>query len=410
MKTLTREAITESLGIMRDNDILPSLIAESLQKRLSEIELTEDDFKRILTEVIKEYRKSLVEAGEAVGNVAAQSIGEPGTQMTLKTFHYAGVAELNVTLGLPRLIEIVDARKNPSTPMMTVYFEDEYATDPVKAREVAQRIELTKIDNIAQTIEFDLLNRTIVVRLSPDLMEDKGITPQLVVSKLKILRKIDLELDEKRGVIYIRMQSEDFGDYPKLLEKVRSTPIKGVKGIKRVMIRKEVTEGGKEEYILYTEGTNLSQVIKVTGVDSTRTTSNNVHEIAETFGIEAARNALIREAQEVLGEQGLDVDVRHIMLVSDLMTRTGEIRQIGRHGISGEKESVLARAAFEVTVKHLLDASVSGEEDLLNGITENVIVGQTIPLGTGFIDLYMSSGNKEKKPLSVSETINDKVA
>jgi DNA-directed RNA polymerase subunit A" len=360
--------------------------------------------------VIKEYRKSLVEAGEAVGNVAAQSIGEPGTQMTLKTFHYAGVAELNVTLGLPRLIEIVDARKNPSTPMMTVYFEDEYATDPVKAREVAQRIELTKIDNIAQTIEFDLLNRTIVVRLSPDLMEDKGITPQLVVSKLKILRKIDLELDEKRGVIYIRMQSEDFGDYPKLLEKVRSTPIKGVKGIKRVMIRKEVTEGGKEEYILYTEGTNLSQVIKVTGVDSTRTTSNNVHEIAETFGIEAARNALIREAQEVLGEQGLDVDVRHIMLVSDLMTRTGEIRQIGRHGISGEKESVLARAAFEVTVKHLLDASVSGEEDLLNGITENVIVGQTIPLGTGFIDLYMSSGNKEKKPLSVSETINDKVA
>jgi DNA-directed RNA polymerase subunit A" len=398
MKTVTKEEITESLSIIRDNGILPSLIAESLLKRLSQIELTDDDFKRILTEVIKEYRKSLVEPGEAVGNVAAQSIGEPGTQMTLKTFHYAGVAELNVTLGLPRLIEIVDARKNPSTPMMTVYFEDEYATDPVKARDVAQRIELTKIDNIAQSIEFDLLNRTIVVRLAQDLMEDKGITPQLVISKLKILRKIDLELDEKRGIIYIKMQSEDFGDYPKLLEKVRSTPIKGIKGIKRVMIRKEATEGGKEEYILYTEGTNLSQVIKVTGVDSTRTISNNVHEIAETFGIEAARNGLIHEAQEVLGEQGLDVDVRHIMLVSDLMTRTGEIRQIGRHGISGEKESVLARAAFEVTVKHLLDASVSGEEDLLNGITENVIVGQTIPLGTGFIDLYMSRGNKEKQP------------
>jgi DNA-directed RNA polymerase subunit A" len=398
MKTLTKREIVESLNIIRDNDILPSLIAENLEKRLSQIELTEDDFKRIVTEVIKEYRKSLVEPGEAVGNVAAQSIGEPGTQMTLKTFHYAGVAELNVTLGLPRLIEIVDARKNPSTPMMTVYFEDEYSTDPVKARDVAQRIELTKIDNIAQSIEFDLLNRAIIVRLARDLMEDKGITPQLVVSKLKVLRKIDLDLDEKRGIIHIKMQSEDFSDYPKLLEKVRSTPIKGIKGIKRVMIRKEVTQSGKEEYILYTEGTNLSQVIKVSGVDSTRTISNNVHEIAETFGIEAARNALIHEAQEVLGEQGLDVDVRHIMLVSDLMTRTGEIRQIGRHGISGEKESVLARAAFEVTVKHLLDASVSGEEDLLNGITENVIVGQTIPLGTGFIDLYMSRGNKEKQP------------
>ncbi len=397
MKTLTNKEIAESLGIIRDNDILPSLITENLEKRLSQIELTDDDFKRIITEVIKEYRKSLVEPGEAVGNVAAQSIGEPGTQMTLKTFHYAGVAELNVTLGLPRLIEIVDARKNPSTPMMTVYFEDEYATDPVKARDVAQRIELTKIDNIAQSIEFDLLNRAIIVKLSRDLMEDKGITPQLVVSKLKVLRKVDLDLDEKRGVIHIKMQSEDFGDYPKLLERVRSTPIKGIKGIKRVMIRKEATQSGKEEYILYTEGTNLSQVIKVSGVDSTRTISNNIHEIAETFGIEAARNALIHEAQEVLGEQGLDVDVRHIMLVSDLMTRTGEIRQIGRHGISGEKESVLARAAFEVTVKHLLDASVSGEEDLLNGITENVIVGQTIPLGTGFIDLYMSRGNKEKQ-------------
>lgn len=397
MKTITKKEIAESLGIIRDNDILPNLIVESLEKRLSQYELTEDDFKKITTEVIKEYRRSLVEPGEAVGNVAAQSIGEPGTQMTLKTFHYAGVAELNVTLGLPRLIEIVDARKNPSTPMMTVYFEDEYATDPVKARDVAQRIELTKIDNIAQSIEFDLLNRAIIVRLARDLMEDKGITPQLVVSKLKVLRKVDLELDEKRGVIHIKMQSEDFGDYPKLLERVRSTPIKGIKGIKRVMIRKEATQSGKEEYILYTEGTNLSQVIKVSGVDSTRTISNNVHEIAETFGIEAARNALIHEAQEVLGEQGLDVNVRHIMLVSDLMTRTGEIRQIGRHGISGEKESVLARAAFEVTVKHLLDASVSGEEDLLNGITENVIVGQTIPLGTGFIDLYMSRGNKEKQ-------------
>jgi DNA-directed RNA polymerase subunit A" len=396
MKTLSNEEISERLARIREVGILPSLISDNLEKRLPELELTEVDFEKVVSDVIREYHRSLVEPGEAVGNVAAQSIGEPGTQMTLKTFHYAGVAELNVTLGLPRLIEIVDARKNPSTPMMTVYLETEESSDPVKAREVAQRIELTRIDNIAQGIEVDLLNRAIVVKLAPDLMEDKGITPQLVVTKLKVLRKIDLDLDENKGIIYIRIQSEEFGDYQKLLERIRSTPIKGVKGIKRVMIRKEMTQRGKEEYLLYTEGTNLSQVIKIPGVDSTRTTSNNVHEIAETLGIEAARNALIREAQEVLGEQGLDVDVRHIMLVSDLMTRTGEIRQIGRHGISGEKESVLARAAFEVTVKHLLDASVAGEEDLLNGITENVIVGQTIPLGTGFIDLYMSRSGKGK--------------
>lgn len=396
MKTLSQEEVSQSLDRVKEQEMLPASIVESVNKKLSGIELTDDEFKRIVSDVVREYRRSLVEPGEAVGNVAAQSIGEPGTQMTLKTFHYAGVAELNVTLGLPRLIEIVDARKIPSTPMMTVYLEEEYAADPVKAREVAQRIELTRIDNIAQSIEFDLLNRTIVVKLAQDLIEDKGITPQLVVSKLKGLRKIELDLDEKRRIVYIRIQSEDFGDYQKLLERVRSTAIKGVKGVKRVIIRKERAPSGKEEYVLYTEGTNLSQVIKVLGVDPTRTISNNIHEICETLGIEAARNSLIHEARNVLEEQGLDVDIRHIMLVADLMTRTGEIRQIGRHGISGEKESVLARAAFEVTVKHLLDASVAGEEDLLNGITENVIVGQTIPLGTGFIDLYMSRGPKEK--------------
>jgi DNA-directed RNA polymerase subunit A" len=396
LKTLSKEEISQSLDQIREQGILPPSIIESVEKKLSTLELTDDEFKRILSDIVREYRRSLVEPGEAVGNVAAQSIGEPGTQMTLKTFHYAGVAELNVTLGLPRLIEIVDARKIPSTPLMTVYLEEEYATDSVKARDVAQRVELTRIDNIAQSIELDLLNRTIVVKLAQELIEDKGITPQLVVSKLKGLRKTELDLDEKRRIVYIKIQSEEFGDYQKLLERVRSTAIKGVKGVKRVIIRKERIPSGKEEYVLYTEGTNLSQVIKVLGVDSTRTVSNNVHEICETLGIEAARNALIREAKDVLEEQGLDVDIRHIMLVADLMTRTGEIRQIGRHGISGEKESVLARAAFEVTVKHLLDASVAGEEDLLNGITENVIVGQTIPLGTGFIDLYISRGLKEK--------------
>ncbi|WXG45662.1 MAG: DNA-directed RNA polymerase subunit A'' [Candidatus Atabeyarchaeum deiterrae] len=396
MKTLTKEEILLSLDKIRENLVLPDLIVCDLKKRLPELELTEEEYKNIVSDIVKEFRKSLVEPGEAVGNVAAQSIGEPGTQMTLKTFHYAGVAELNVTLGLPRLIEIVDARKNPSTPLMTVYLEEEYATDQVKAREVAQRVELTRIDSIAQSIELDLFSRTIVVKLAQDLMEDKGITPHFVVSKLKGLRKIELDLDEKRSIVNIRIQSEEFGDYQKLLERVRSTAIKGIKSVKRVMIRKEKLQNGKEEYVLYTEGTNLSQVMKVEGIDCTRTISNNVHEIAETLGIEAARNGLIREAREVLDEQGLDVDIRHIMLVADLMTRTGEIRQIGRHGISGEKESVLARAAFEVTVKHLLDASVAGEEDLLNGITENVIVGQTIPLGTGFIDLYMSRGSKEK--------------
>ncbi len=119
----------------------------------------------------------------------------------------------------------------------------------------------------------------------------------------------------------------------------------------------------------------------------TRTITNNIHEIYEVFGIEAARNSLIKEATDTLREQGLTVDVRHIMLVADIMTVDGEVKAIGRHGISGEKASVLARAAFEVTVNHLLDAGIRGDIDELRGVTENVIIGQPIKLGTGHIDL-----------------------
>ncbi|ERG98637.1 MAG: DNA-directed RNA polymerase, beta'' subunit/160 kD subunit, partial [Haloquadratum sp. J07HQX50] len=133
-------------------------------------------------------------------------------------------------------------------------------------------------------------------------------------------------------------------------------------------------------------------VLKIDGVDATRTTSNNIHEVRKNLGIEAAREAIINETMETLREQGLDdVNVRHLMLVADIMTNNGEIESIGRHGISGSKESVLARAAFEVTVNHLLDAAVHGEEDDLDGVIENVIAGKPVAIGTGDVDLRMGS-------------------
>ena len=152
-----------------------------------------------------------------------------------------------------------------------------------------------------------------------------------------------------------------------------------------------------EEYIIKTAGSNLKEVFKIKGVDVTRIITNNVFEIASVLGIEAARNALIEETLATLEEQGLDVDIRHIMLMADIMTSTGDVRQIGRHGISGKKSSVLARAAFEITVPNLVDAAIRGESDPLKGVTENVIVGQSIPIGTGLVDLYMTTGNREKK-------------
>jgi DNA-directed RNA polymerase subunit A' len=162
--------------------------------------------------------------------------------------------------------------------------------------------------------------------------------------------------------------------------------VKGVVGIRRVLVTEE-----HGEWVIRTDGSNLSKILEIPGIDTSRTTTNNVHEIAKAIGIEAARNALIHEAGSVLEEQGLDVDVRHVMLVSDMMTSTGEVQQIGRHGISGKKSSVLARAAFEITVPNIVEAAVRGESDPLAGVTENVIVGQSVPIGTGLVELYMST-------------------
>ena len=139
--------------------------------------------------------------------------------------------------------------------------------------------------------------------------------------------------------------------------------------------------------MIYTEGSNLEGVLEIPGVDGVRTTTNSVFEIYRVYGVEAARAALIHEANRTLAEQGLGVDIRHLMLVADVMTNEGDIRAIGRHGISGKKTSVLARAAFEITAAHLLRAAITGEVDELKGVAENIIVGQPITLGTGAVNL-----------------------
>jgi DNA-directed RNA polymerase subunit A' len=177
-----------------------------------------------------------------------------------------------------------------------------------------------------------------------------------------------------------------------MLGKIPGFQVKGVPDIKRVLVTEE-----SGEWVIRTDGSNLSKVLEVEGVDTSRTTTNNIHEIAKTLGVEASRNALVHEAKGVLEDQGLDVDVRHVMLVADMMTTTGDVQQIGRHGISGKKASVLARAAFEITVPNIIEAAVKGESDPLAGVTENVIVGQSIPIGTGLVELYMSTFEKTEK-------------
>jgi DNA-directed RNA polymerase subunit A' len=357
------------------------LILKELKLGLTKAKLTKDGVNKAIQLTIEHYKRALMEPGEAVGIVAAQSIGEPGTQMTLRTFHYAGVKEQNVTLGLPRLIEIVDARRMPSTPIMTIYLTEKHRRSRGSAVKIARNIVYTTLENLAEKIYEDPIQGEIVVGLSREMMEDRGITIEELEEKIEIQ---NATVKIKRNKIHIK--PEDAGSLKKLLNKVSSLYISGVPGIKRVLVTEE-----QGEWVIRTDGSNLPKVLEVHGVDTSRTTTNNVHEIAKTLGIEAARNALIREAKGVLEEQGLDVDVRHVMLVADMMTSTGEVQQIGRHGISGKKSSVLARAAFEITVPNIVEAAVKGESDPLEGVTENVIVGQSIPIGTGLVELFMST-------------------
>jgi DNA-directed RNA polymerase subunit A" len=394
-----------------DTAELPLSIKKSLYHMITKVTNDVPKAKEIIKKVVNEYNENKVSPHESVGIVAAQSIGEPGTQMTMRTFHYAGVTEMNVTLGLPRLIEIVDARRVPTTPTMTIYLNKEISKNLDIVKKTALKIEATTIGDIS-TIERDITNVELKIYLHKEKLNELGISTDDV---LKLIEKkggqykiFSFEIKStnigKNNVKYISAiikPSNDkskanidryklkYGDTPyKMLldleDSLSSTIVSGVNGIKRALIKKDEESN---EYVIYTEGSNLKEVIQVENVDSYRIYTNNIAEIYDVFGVEAARFAIVNEIHKTLEEQGLVVDIRHIMLVADMMTNSGEVRAIGRHGVSGKKSSVLARAAFEITGNNLLKAALEGEIDQLKGVAENIIVGQPITQGTGAVHL-----------------------
>jgi len=358
-------------------------LKEKLYMANDKYNLSENEVTSIIEESIKTYERSLVDPGEAVGTIAAQSIGEPGTQMTLNTFHYAGVADINVTLGLPRIIEIVDARKDPNTPVMRIYLDEDIRESREKAEDIVKEIEGTTIESISKSMKIDVINMSIVVELDSYKMEKQGLTLEDIKEKLYKLKKVE-SIEDEDNFLTLKAGDVSLMELRKFFNRVKGHQLKGIKNVKRALIKKEA-----EEYVIYTEGSNLGEAFKIPGVDLSRSISNDINEIQRVLGIEAARRAIVDEIRKVLEEQGLEVDIRHIMLLSDLMTMEGEIKQIGRHGISGEKASILARASFEVTTNHLMKAAKFGEIDTLSGVTENVIIGQPIPMGTGNVKLIM---------------------
>jgi len=384
MVKVTQKILKDKLDELKEDGIPEDLI-DKIRGRVKDEELEEEQLEYLLNKIYINYHNALVETNEPVGTVAAQSIGEPGTQMTLRTFHYAGVEEFSVTQGLPRLIEIVDARRFPSTPQQTIYLETPYNQSEEKALEIHNLIEQIRFEQITHDIDLDFVNWTIIINLIPEICEKKNIDIDGIPEILKRYKKKGTIKREGNSII-IDPGIEDLQSLQKLREKILKKVVKGVRGINRGLLT--LTDDQKE-WVIKTEGTNMHGVVQIEGVDATRTVSNHIHEIEKLYGIEAARKMIINEAQRVLDQQGLDVDIRHLLILSDLMCVEGSIQSIGRHGISGSKTSVFARAAFEVTVNQLLDAGLYGEEERLLGIPENVIIGQVVPMGTGRVKISL---------------------
>jgi DNA-directed RNA polymerase II subunit RPB1 len=410
-------------------------------------------FQHVLGAIESRFAKAAAAPGEMVGVLAAQSIGEPATQMTLNTFHFAGVSSKNVTLGVPRLKEILNVATNIKTPSMTVYQEPGRAHDKEGAKQLRSAVEYTNLRSITEATEiyYDPDIQTTVIENDRDMVEsyfiipedvnddssrqskwllriilsrakllDKGLTVQDVATKIKQAYPRDIAVifsdnNADEQVIRIRQiqdykedEDDDDIEYDVTLKKLEqhlldTLNLRGVPGVERAFINEKkkirVQEDGAltdeqsdplcREWILETSGSSLAEVLAIPGVDATRTYSNQFIEVFEVFGIEAARAAVLREFTVVLSFDGSYVNHRHLALLVDVMTMRGYLTPVTRHGINRADNGALMRCSFEETVEILLEAAAFGELDDCRGVSENLILGQMAPAGTGEFDIYL---------------------
>ncbi len=347
-----------------------------------------------------QYKRSDLEVqpGEPVGVVAAQSLGEPGTQMVLQTFHFAGIASYATitTSGLPRLIELLDAKKAPSVPLMRIMLKESYAKSFSKAEETAKKMSEIELRSIMKRIVENFAKGRILVILNRQALQIAELTPGQVAAKLAKQLGVEAKAGEHGNVI-IYAHTKNLKEVRSMSVKATKTLINGIEGAGRAMVMQDQKTG---EFYIESTGSGIEAVIEVEGVDPGRIYTNDAFAAYRVFGVEAARNVLVSEVSKTLKDQDITVSDRHLTLVADAMTAGGSIKSIGRHGIVGSKESVLAKAAFEETVKHLINAAAFGQSDYMRGVTENILVGKQIPLGTGTVRLAIKkdiAGSKRKK-------------
>jgi len=310
--------------------------------------------------------------------------------MALNVFHFAGVQEMQITLGLPRLIEIFDARKNPSTPLMEIYLDNDNNNEK-DAKIIAEKIKEVKIQEIISEIRINFTDKRIDITLDNNSVKSIHTSVDKIVDRLK---DKGFNVKSKGNIIYTADSKLEFKGLYKLKEKLKDTIISGVKGIKQILVVKR-----EKNYVILTSGSNLKEIFEVRGVNKDKTTTNNIHEIAEILGIEAARQAIINEVKKVISQQGLDIDKRHTKLIADAMSYKGDVKGVTRMGIISEKSSILARASFETPIKQFVNASIKGSRDELASVIENIILNQPVPVGTGLPGLLVKvTGPLVSKP------------
>lgn len=359
--------------------------------------LTASQLNSFLSLCWQKYNRARVEPGTAVGAICAQSVGEPATQMTLKTFHFAGVASMNITQGVPRIKELINANVTVSTPIIRVELMDPY--DPELARRTKMRLELTTLGQICSCmkevfetdgcfVELVLdLNRIRLLRLDINMDQICDVISQkLKIGHDRFRRATKANGKESQDVLQIDV-SENIQSSWHLRESLSKIPIKGISTVKRAMIRTKSDDSGKDIYYIVIEGEGLRDVMATYGVAFECAISNNVMEVAQVLGIEAAREVIIREIKETMEGHGIGIDDRHLKLLADNMTYKGRVLGYTRHGMSKMKESALMLASFERTADHLFEAAYYGQKDPIAGVSESIISGTPIRLGTGFFDL-----------------------
>ena len=461
----------------KNNTILEILVDIHLNpKVLLSHNINKEEYSTIVSIIEEKYNSAKISPGEMVGALAAQSIGEPATQMTLNTFHFAGVsAKSNVTRGIPRLKELIHVSKNIKSPSAIVHLKDEYAYDRNKSTYVKNNLEYTLLKDLVdnckiyyepnnkenksvlaedddmleiyrefnkfQDMDEDILPWVIRIEFNKSVMMDKGVVMEDIYfaimnydpekinyqfmddSSKQLIGRISLKMKNEGKITNGNQDQSDCIDIMKNINQdiMNNIVIKGIKDINGIIIneKKENVKVNhenilKDKYFLETDGTNLIEILNNKYVDADNSLSNDIIEMISIFGIESARNRLFEEINEVAEHAGEYINPRHIELLCDVMTSTGELYSINRQGIKDGDIGPLAKSSFENTTEELIKAGVFSEKDNLYGVSSNIMLGQLIKSGTGYCDVLLDEehlisslkdiGEKEEEYIDIDES------